>query len=198
MKIIYFTLPIFFIAFVQISISGKYTYQTSHFSEDLELKENNQFIYNVDFNFSQYQVKGNYHILNDSLILNSLPQKDRILVFESNKGNLRNLVFEIKTKKGKYFTYDLHLMLDSGEEITIKDQWEKSKIKNLKIKSFYIVDKNRLKSPTYVIVGKTTNYFEILFETSRVFENESWGIKDNKIIPRNFDGHFQNYYLEKK
>lgn len=194
----YFMLLIFLIVLVQFELSGKYAYNASHFSEDIELKENNKFIYNVKFNFSQYQVSGNYHILNDSLILNSSPQKDRILVFEFKRGTMQNSTFEVKSKSGAYFSYSIHIILRNGEEIEIKDQWEKSKFKDLKIREFYIVDKNGLKSPTYIIKGTMTNYFEILFETSRVFENESWVIKDGKIIPRNFQGQLQEYYLKKR
>ncbi|AWG24861.1 hypothetical protein [Flavobacterium kingsejongi] len=197
MKILYFILPIFFIASVQFELTGKYIYRASHFSEDIELKENNKFIYNVKFNFSQYQVSGNYHIIDDSLILNSSPQKDRILVFESKRGTIKNSTFEVKSKSGAYFSYSIHIISRNGEEVEVKDQWEKSKFKKLKIKEFYIVDKNGLKSPTYIIRGTNTNYFEILFETSRVFDNESWVIKDGKIIPRNFQGELQEYYLEK-
>ena len=176
---------------------GKYTYKVSHFSESIEIKENQKFIYQANFNFSQYEVHGYYHILDGKLILNSHPQKDRLLVIEANKGKSQNITFEIKTKQQKLFYYDLHLILNNNQEIVVKEQWEKSKFKKLKIKGFYIIDKNGLKSPKYMIIGPKSNYFQILFETSRVFENERWLIKNNSIIPCGFDGELQNYFLKK-
>lgn len=197
MKIIYLIILIFLISDFQKSECGKYSYGISHFYEDIELCQDNKFMYNVNFNFSQYQVKGNYHILNDSLILNSYPQKERIIVFETNKGKMQNVTFEVLTKNNQYFNYNIILILNNDEEIHIVNQWKKTKLKKIDIKGFYIVDKNGLKSPKYIIIGKFTNYYKILFESSRVFENESWGITKNKITPRGFNGKLQNYCLEK-
>lgn len=198
MKVIYIIVSLLAIFLLQDIQTGTYIYSASHYSESIEIKDNNKFIYKLNLNFSQYEVQGNYHILKDSLILNSYPQKDKMIVFESNKGKMKNVTFEVKTKYGKYFTYDLHLILNSNEEITLKNQWGKSKFKNLGLKGFYIIDKNGLKSPNYMIIGTAINYFKVLFETSKVFENESWAIKNNKITPRRFNGELQNYYLEKK
>ena len=51
-----------------------------------------------------------------------------------------------------------------------------------------------------MIEGKRTNYFEIRFETIRVFENEKWLIKKElkQINPIGMDGEFQKYNLTKQ
>ena len=199
MKVIYFLIFIFSIAIVQSLEHGKYFYSQSHFSESLELNENQKFKYNVSVHFAQYEVEGTYHIINDSLVLNSYPQRDRIIVHEASKGKFDNIVFDIKRKfDNAVFAYHLHIILTDTQELVLKDQWDKSKLKNTTIKGFYIVDTNGLRSPTYMLQGTHTNNFKVLFETRRVFENEKWGIKDDKIIPRGFGGELQNYFLEKR
>ena len=179
------------------SEQGKYTYTASHYTESITLKENYKFIYTANFNFSKYKTEGSYYILNDSLLLNSHPQKDRIIVNEYNKGDIKKIKFEVTDKQNNYFNYHLYLTLSDNTKIVAKDQWQISKFNNLKIKSFYIVDTNGLKSPNYRVVGTATNNFKIQFESSRVFENESWGISEDKIIPRGFGGEIQTYTLDK-
>lgn len=179
------------------SEQGQYAYIASHFRESISLKKDNKFLYTANFNFSQYETEGSYYILNDSLLLNSYPQKDRIIVNEYNKGNIKKTKFEVTDKRNNYFTYNLYLTLDDNTKIFAKDQWQTSKFNNLRIKSFYIIDSNGMKSPNYIIKGTATNNFKIQFESSRVFENESWGISKDKITPRGFGGDIQKYTLNK-
>lgn len=176
---------------------GKYIYKSRNYYESIDLKNNKQFIYNYKNEFISYEIKGNYKINSDSLVLDSNPQRDKIIVKELNKGNKNNNLIIVKDKNGNTLTYHIYLILLDDKVICLKDQWEKSKIKNQIIKGFYIVDTKGLKSSTYLKKGKFSNYFEVQFETKRVFENESWHIEKDKIKPIGMDGEYQNYYLEK-
>lgn len=176
---------------------GKYTYKSRNYYESIDLKNNKQFIYNYKNEFISYEIKGNYKISSDSLVLDSYPQRDKIIVKELNKGNKKNNLIIVKDKNGNALTYHIYLILLDDKVICLKDQWEKSKIKNQIVKGFYIVDTKGLKSPTYLKKGKFSNHFEVQFETKRVFENESWYLGIDKIQPIGMDGEYQNYYLEK-
>lgn len=177
--------------------SKKYIYQTSLFSESLELQENNKFKYCARIHMSgEILVEGVYFIKNDSLYLNSIPQHDKLIVKEQfNSKRKKSNCFNITRKDGSLMTYHLYITLENGKELIFKDQFEKTIFPREKIKSFYIFNTIGLKSPTYKIKGLNTNSFNILFETRRVFENESWVIKSDSIQPKGLDGLFQNYVL---
>lgn len=176
---------------------GKYSYKSRNYYESIDITNNNKFIYNYKNEFISYEVRGNYNLNNDSLILDSNPQRDKIIVKELNKGNKKNNLIIVKDKNGSVLTYQLYIILSDGEVICLKDQWDKSKIKDQSIKGFYIIDTKGLKSPTYFKKGKYSNYFEVLFETNRVFENETWYFDKGKIKSIGQDGEYHNYYLEK-
>ncbi|TRX34901.1 hypothetical protein [Flavobacterium restrictum] len=176
---------------------GKYIYKSRNYYESIDLKDNNQFIYSYKNEFINYEIKGNYKINSDSLILDSNPQRDKIIVKEKNRGNKNSNLIIVKDKEGNNLTYHIYLVLVDDKVICLKDQWEKSKIKNQTIKGFYLVDTKGLKSPTYLKKGKFSNHFEVQFETKRVFENETWHLEKDKIKPIGMDGEYQNYYLEK-
>lgn len=177
--------------------SKKFTYQTSLFSESLELHENNKFKYRAKIHMSaEILVEGVYFIKNDSLYLNSIPQRDKLIVSEQfNSKHKRKNYFTITRKDSSLMTYHLYITLESGKQLVFKDQFESTIIPRERIKSFYIYDTMGLKSPSYEIKGLNTNSFNIIFETKRVFENESWVIKVDSIQPRGLDGLFQNYFL---
>ncbi|MCF6129062.1 hypothetical protein L1S35_05205 [Flavobacterium sp. AS60] len=196
MRTIYFIFTFFLFQNLNLFNTGKYSYSASHFYESIELKNDDTFIYSCHLNFSEYLVEGKYNILNDSLILNSYPQKERLIVVESKKGNSKNLTFEISTNQNNKFSYDLHVLMNDNTEMEFKNEWEKTKLKKHDIKGFYIIDKNGLKSPKYLVRDSSNNYFKIKVNPSRAFESESWPFIENKIKPRNFNGDFQNYYLE--
>ena len=143
-------------------------------------------------------ISGSYYIVNDTLYLNSSPQRDKILVQESRskKKNDRYFYFNVTSKKGNLMHYHLYLILDNGQKMVYRDQFQTTKITSERIKGFYILDTKGLKSPTYIIEGLYTNIFNVQFETQRVFENESWLMKNDSIIPRGFDGEFQKYALK--
>jgi hypothetical protein len=176
---------------------GQYSYKNRNYYESINLKENSQFIYNYKNEFISYEIKGNYKINDSNLVLDSNPQRDKIIVKESNKGNKKNSLIIVRDKESNILTYHIYLILLNDEIICLKDQWDKTKIKNQEIKGFYIVDTKGLKSPVYLKKGKFSNHFVVLFETKRVFENETWLIEKDKIKPIGMDGEYQNYYLEK-
>ncbi|MBW3520477.1 hypothetical protein [Flavobacterium sp. NKUCC04_CG] len=178
-------------------VIGNYTYQTAHYYESIELKDNNKFIYFSKQEFLNSEIEGNYNIQGDSLVLDSNPQRDKIIVKEFNKGSQSNCTIEVTNKMGQAINYKINLILVDGSEIELIDQFEKSKVKNQKIKGFYIVDTKGLKSPLYYKKGEFTNYFKVEFEQKRIFENEVWHIHLNQIRPRGLNGEFQEYFLRK-
>lgn len=192
-----FTVIIFCLAIGDENQLGKYLYTANRFYESIELKENNKFIYYSKQEFISYEIKGNYSLNGDSLTLDSSPQKDRIIVKESNKGKQSIITILVTDKFDNAIHYDIHFILTDNSEVSLKEQWQKSKIKNKKIKAFYITDTKGLKSPIYYKQGKFSNFFKVLFEPSRIFENERWYIKNNKIKPKGLNGEFQNYFLAK-
>jgi len=197
MKINLFIIIIFSILIGEDNVLGSYSYKNNKYFESIELKDNNKFVYSSKQEFLNYEIRGNYHIIGDSLVLDSNPQKDKIIVRESIKGAKNKNIIFVSDKKGEAIHYNLFLILDNDKELKMTDQWEVSKIKDQNIKGFYIIDSKGLKSPTYIINGKYSNHFEVLFETKRIFENEKWFLKDKKIKPRGLDSKFQNYFLEK-
>jgi hypothetical protein len=189
---------IFFTSFALENNIGKYEYQSTNFRESIELLKNQTFVYECSLPFSNYQIKGSYYLIGDSLILNSSPQKDKIIVREQNSGKFENKVFKITDKKGQLLTFHLYITLNDNSVIFFRDCFEKIKFKSKPIKSFHIINTIGLKSPEYVLEGKSTNCFEVQFENIRVFDNEKWHLIENKIQPKGFDGKAQNYFLIKK
>ena len=92
--------------------------------------------------------------------------------------------------------YELVYITNVNDTVSLTSQWGFSKIA-AKAKAFYLVDGSGLTSPLYTIQGTSSNVFNVLFETHRVFENESWILEGNKIIPRDKSGKLQSYELVK-
>lgn len=176
---------------------GVYEYKSGNFYESIKLNANYKFEYSYRLNPISYSLEGNYRIKGDSLILDSSPQRDKIIVRESKKGNKRNFRFCVADKLGVPFNYTLYAITKENDTITLANQWENSKIKNTAIRSFYIVDSKGLKTPTYLIQGTNTNHFEIIMETKRVMDNEVWKIKEDIITPIGNNGEYQPYTLKK-
>lgn len=179
------------------SVKGKYEYQSGLYHEMINLFDDNTFTYSVKDEFLKYEIRGNFCLKGDSLILNSYPHKDKIIVREKKRGANSNLTIIVTDKMNYPLNYTLKLIKEDNSITEIKNQWNRSKTAIKNVKSFYIIDNKGLKSPIYTIQGKSTNYFEVQFETQRIFENEKWCIIDNKIRPLSLGGEYQNYYLEK-
>jgi len=199
MKIIYLVLLALasFVIVPENDFHGTYSYRQSFYYESIELKSDGHFLFRSNDEFIRWEVVGNYHILGDSLVLDSYPQREKLIVRESNKGNSKSNMIIVTDKAGEYFHYQLYLILKDGSEMSLKDNWGKVKVKDVNIKGFYIIDSGGVQSPKYFLKGTNTNYFEIQFERRRVFENESWVIKKNEITPRGLNGELQEYRLIK-
>ncbi|NHM02829.1 hypothetical protein [Flavobacterium difficile] len=199
MKILFIIFTSFFVtSFTLENNIGKYEYRRNNFIESIELLKNQKFNYERSEGFSNYKITGSYFVSGDSLILNSSPQKDKIIVREKNTGKFENKTFKVSDKKGNLIVFHLYLTLIDNSKIVIKDSFEKVKFKSAPIKSFHIVNTMGLKSPEYILEGKHTNFFEVQFENMRVFDNENWYLIENKIQPKGLDGENQKYYLTKK
>jgi len=166
-------------------------------TEKIKLLSNNKFIYSKSEEFYNFTVNGNFNIYNDTLTLDSYPQKDKIIVLESFEGNKKKSVFKVQNKRNESIVFHLTIFFQNDSSAIFHSEFDKTIVSSRKIKSFFIETTMGIKSPCYLIKGKNVNYFEIMIETSRVFENEKWLIKDKKIQPLGINGKIQNYYLEK-
>ena len=193
-----FIIPIFLTNIFLLNSSGKYEYNTRWFHESIELLENQTFIYQRKEEFLNYKIKGNYHITGDSLVLDSYPQKEKIIVREKLEGEFENKTFYVTDKRGDLITFHLYLTLNDNSKKVFRDCFEKIEFTSDPIKSFSIVNTSGITTPEYKIEGKYTNTFIIQIETKRVFENEKWLLKNNKISPRGPDGKIQEYFLTKE
>jgi hypothetical protein len=57
------------------------------------------------------------------------------------------------------------------------------------------VDTKGQYSPTYVIEGSRTNFFDIILEKHRVFENEHWKYYKDFIVPLGINRKYAKYKL---
>lgn len=184
-------------AFQSNPYEGIYEYKSNNFYERIELGKDFRFKYNYHFHSVAYSLQGNYRIKGDSLILDSNPQRDKIIVKEHKKGNKNKTRFCVKDKLGESFNYTLYAINTQDDTITLSNQWSKSKLIDEKIESFYIVDSKGLRTPSYEIKGTRTNSFEVQMETTRVMDNEVWQITGNSISLKGMNGKNQSYKLEK-
>jgi hypothetical protein len=176
--------------------SGTYVYKSSFYYESLELKNDGEFIYKSESELAQEVVMGNWQTRGDEIVLDSRPQKDKILVFENRSKSKEEKIF-VFDKKENPINYTLVAITYKNDTITLKNQFRCSAIKE-RLNSFRIIDSGGITSPLYKIMGTRTNEFKVLFETSRVFENEEWDLKGLQITPKNSFGKIQNYYLQKQ
>lgn len=176
---------------------GIYEYKSDKFYERIELDKDFRFKYDFRLHSINYSLEGNYRVKGDSLILDSNPQRDKVIVKERKKGKKNNIRFCVKDKLGESFNYTLYVINKLNDTIALSNQWSNSKLKDKKIESFYIVDSKGLRTPLYKIKGTQTNYFEVQMETIRVLDNEVWQIRDSSILPKGMNGKNQTYVLNK-
>ena len=192
---------LFAISFKAISqfkeIQGEYSYLGEFYYESISLLPDGQFKWKVTSEWLRLEAHGNWQLRSDSLILDSSPQKDKLLVWESKYGNTKQMTFYVTNKMKEPINYTLCAITFNNDTVVNKEQFKKTTL-NYKIKAFYVIDSKGLHSPTYYVTGRNTNRFDILFETKRTFENESWVIANGLIIPRGADGAIQKYKLTKK
>lgn len=178
-------------------ISDEYSYSSERYEESLFLFSDGKFKWNVSAHFLKLASEGNWQLRGDSLILDSSPQKDRLIVWESRKNNSSQITFNVTNKAKDAINYAFCAITSNNDTIIINNQFKKTILKD-KIKAFYIIDTKGLYSQTYFLKGEYANRFDILFETKRVFSNESWLIINGSVSPRGPDGAIQKYKLTKK
>ena len=189
--------------FSQDVLTGVYSYKfregTYFYNETIILHPNGHFNYKMQSIMGlKIEIVGNWQKRGSSLILDSYPQKDKIIIRESFNKRRKGMIFNVEDKKGEKFTYHLHTVLQNGDTLSLRDQYGQINIQE-KIKSFWIEDTKGLKSPQREILSSVANVINVIFETQRVFENEDWTIVDEeKLNPRGLQGEFQDYYLSKE
>lgn len=181
------------------SLLGKYSFSERYYYESIELFPNGTFQYYFSSEFIKTNCKGNWQLREWNLILDSSPQIDRIICHESRKCKKAFTYFNVKSKSGRLsMSYHLYIIKNYGDTIELRNQDESSKIRIKNIKGFYIINTSGIKSPTYIVQKRRTNWFDVLFENRRVFENENWRISENGILPRYTSGDYTNFLLKKK
>ena len=67
--------------------SGEYVFKSRYYAESIFLRPNGTFFYHDADEFTKSNISGNWQMRGDSIILDSRPQRDRLLVYESYKKN---------------------------------------------------------------------------------------------------------------
>ncbi len=176
--------------------SGEYIYRSGFYFESIILKRNGQFSYTSGDEFTKANVTGNWQLRDGTIILDSYPQRDRIIVYESFQKKTKSPLVFVCNKQKEPISYSLYYTTASNDTIALRYQWLFSKLEHI-AKAFYIVDAGGTTSPIYTIEGTRSNVFHVLFETHRVFENEAWNVDGNEIAPRGKSGKLQKYRLLK-
>lgn len=172
----------------------KFLFSNGFFSEALTLNPNGTFEWLRDIEQVRMKTIGNWQLRGDSLVLDSYPQRDRIIVIESLKRSSNKSTFNVSDKNRDPFHFSMIIVTDKNDTLEIKEQWRKVKVID-RVTSFTIRDSNGLMSPFYIVNGTNVNVFDVLFEHKRVFENETWVLRNNSIIPRGLNGEFLQYSL---
>lgn len=185
----------------QSDLSGIFQYKRNSplFNEMLVLYPNNNFEYILKMDMGvSLKSKGSWLQRDSCLILDSYPQKKKLIVSESYKKKQKNTSIEVRNKENKLpIYYHLTAILPNKDTIEYRDQFIKTIMKEKPL-SFWIINTIGLRSSEYKIKSLETNVINILFENNRVFENEDWIIiNNNEIQPRYLDGEYYKYYLKK-
>ena len=178
-----------------------FTRYESH-NEYLQLFDNNKFEYGYNAHTARFRVDGYWIQFGDSLILNSTPQRDRIIVRESRDSSSLEYFFDVKTKQGASINYSLSIFDVTGKEMEFKYQSDSThfQVNERMIKSFTITLSHGVRTPRYYIIGQWTNRFDIQVEPLIVFEEETWVLKGDTLFPQDvFAGGFSpKHFLVKQ
>lgn len=189
-------LPLF--AYSQNTVDKKdvFTYKAPHYYKSIDLLENGSFVYYSKSEFIKTEIKGNWQLRNDSiLVLDSRPQRSKITVLESRKRSKKS-TFQIRNMDNHQIHYNLYLITKDNDTLEFKNQFDKTVVLG-EFSSFYVVDTKGQYSPTYKILGSRSNSFDIMIEDKRVFENEYWKYYGKYIVPLGIDGKYSSYKLVK-
>lgn len=185
----------------QSDLFGTFKYKRYNplYIETLILHPNGHFDYSLEMDMGVYYRNiGNWQQRDSCLILDSNPQKEKMLIMEFYEKQQKEIKVKVISKDSRIpMYYHLTAVLSNNDTIVFKDQYMETIIKERPI-SFWITNTVGLRSSEYKIKS-VGNRIEVLFENERVFENEQWKvINTNRIKPRGLNGYFYNYYLEKE
>jgi hypothetical protein len=173
--------------------SGCYRYMTNTYMEQLLLKDDGSFIYNInDDNSVNIKVKGNWQFRNGEIILNSSPHKRKMFV-RTDHNNGDNNIIQVRTKNNYPIVYNLFLIKQSGDTICHLNQYNRTILLE-EFESFFISDMRGLYSPVH---NNNSGFVEVFFETDRVIDNEHWVVAPKGIIPIGLSGKYVRYMLER-
>lgn len=170
-------------------------------SETIKLNADFTFEYLISTEFTKIKANGYWHLLDSYLILNSSDKKEKLNV-EEKKKRINKIKFDVTYKSNEPLYYQLYLITNKIDTSHIEDVFADTLI-NLSLatlKAFYVIDARGFRYPTYFLKKRKSNYFRVRLENDRIFDNESWQIKDsgNKLQPIGLDGSYMNYCLSKE
>lgn len=196
------------------TIAGMYTFKTNdkHYDthhESLVLKKNHRFVYKCFVwrfreELIEMRAEGVWMLANNHLVLNSLPQIERIAIAKKKKQRKRSpngykYNFRVVDKRMQPVVYTLQVTDAQGKAFTYKKQSGKSNIVlEAAIKSYQVIQTPRLQSPKYVVPSNAPPKFYVLYEPLRVFMNEKWQLSPQGIQPITFDGALGKHRLIKQ
>lgn len=196
------------------TIAGVYSFKTNdkHYdthNESLVLKKNHRFVYRcLVWRFREelieMQAEGVWTLANNHLVLNSLPQIERVVIAKKKKQqkgspNGYTYSFRVVDKRMQPVAYTLQVTNAQGNASTYKKQVGKSNIVlEAAIKSYQVIQTPRLQSPKYVVPSNAPPKFYVLYEPLRVFMNEKWQLSPEGIQPIRFDGTLGKHRLIKQ
>jgi len=175
---------------------GYYEFSKGRYFEKIVLNPSGTFSWEMRSEMIKLLVNGNWQTRNDSLILDSYPQKEKMIVWETFRKGKLSKVFNVTDKRRQFLNYTFFAINKYGDTAVMLNQWKRTIVSD-SIQCFFIKDSKGLSSSSYCIEGVRSNLFNILFETSRVFENEIWFFDKNNLLPRGMDGALQKYVLQK-
>lgn len=183
---------------------GTYKHYAHHRMESFELLPNGEFRY-LRVHPGYDSISG-YWVQKDSLlILNSIPQRDRVVIYEGYvKSNKRNEI-KVVNKSSIPLFFKLNVITTSNDTLNLDGIY--TAYIPAPIKSFRLInaalglgvaEEPRYDYPSYQVRYKECNYFVIIFETDRIFEHEEWIIKNDKEIKPILENGKEAYYTLKK
>lgn len=169
-------------------------------SEAITLNADFTFEYIISTEFTKIKANGYWQLSGSNLILNSSDKREKFNV-EERKNRRNKIKFDVTYKSNEPLYYQLYLITNKDTS-HIEDVFGDTVINHTEaaLKAFYIMDARGFRYPTYFLKKRKANYFRVRLEKDRIFDNESWQIKDNgnKLQPIGLNGSFMNYCLIKK
>ena len=198
MKMIISVLVSFFYSLVTLAQNsikhGEYVFKGDKYFECLNLEKKGTFSYRIDREMLHIKTYGNWQIRNDSLILDSNPQKEKLIVWEKRVKRYRKFKINVLDKNKSPMYYSVFAIMVNGDTLTRREQFDNT-VFSKPVKMFTIEDTKGLVSPFYIIQGSSINQCKVFFEHTRTFENERWKIINGNIIPKGLDGLEQKFQL---